>query len=136
MSWFKIFSAVVVGNIVSGAIIGVIGLFLSFAIMGAAMEELLGGRPTFSVPSSTVQQPPPNSTVSPSDYLAEKARQEQQRLEESRRQQARNRTDPSVIRTNKKMCEFWTEEFTKDGAEQSRKYRDAACSRYRASLLR
>jgi len=134
MSWFKIFSAVVVGNIVSWAIIGIIGFFLSFAIMGAAMEEIFGGRPTFNAPSSSAQQPSRSSTVSPNDFLADQARQEQQRLEESRRQQARNRTDPSVIRTNKQMCEFWTEEFRKDGAVQSRKYRDAACARYRASL--
>ncbi|WP_421841223.1 hypothetical protein [Marinobacter algicola] len=134
MSWFKIFSAVVVGNIVSWAIIGIIGFFLSFAIMGAAMEEIFGGRPTFNTPSSSTQQPSRSPTVSPNDFLADQARQEQQRLEESRRQQARNRTDPSVIRTNKQMCEFWTEEFRKDGAEQSRKYRDAACARYRASL--
>jgi|GEM_PF-6534031 len=42
MSWSKIFSAVVVGNIASWAIIGIICLFLSYTIMGAAMEELIG----------------------------------------------------------------------------------------------
>ena len=134
MSWFKIFSAVVVGNIVSWAIIGVMGFFLSFLIMEATMEELLGGRPTFNAPSNPVQKPSNSSHFSPRDYLAEQASQEQQRLEQSRRQQAHERTDPTVIRTNRQMCEFWTEEFKNDGAEQSRKYRDAACSRYRASL--
>jgi len=134
MSWFKVFSGVVIGNIVSWAIIGVIGFFLSFAIMGAALEELIGGRPVFNAPSSPVQDPPKSSNVASSDYLAGKGKQEQQRVEQSRRQQASNRTDPSVIRTNRQMCEFWIEEFKKDGAEQSRKYRDAACSRYRASL--
>ncbi|WP_138438246.1 hypothetical protein [Marinobacter alexandrii] len=134
MSWFKIFSAVVVGNIVSWTIIGLMGLFLSFLVMEATMEELLGGRPTLSSPSNPIQQPSPSANASPRDYLAEQARQEQQRLEQIRRKQTRERTDPSVIRTNRQMCEFWTEEFNKDGAEQSRKYRDAACSRYRASL--
>ena len=134
MSWFKIFSAVVVGNIVSWAIIGVMGFFLSFLIMEATMTELLGGRPTFNAPSNPVQNPSTSPHVSPRDYLAEQARQEQQRREQSRRQQAHERTDPTVIRTNRQMCEFWTEEFEKDGAEQSRKHRDAACSRYRASL--
>ena len=130
MSWFKIFSAVVVGNIVSWAIIGIIGFFLSFVIMEATMEEIFGGRPTFSVPSSSSQQPSIGSNVD----LAEQAREEQLRLQQNRRLQAEERTDPSVIRTNRQMCEFWTEEFKKDGSEQSRKYRDAACSRYRASL--
>jgi flagellar biosynthesis protein FliP len=134
MSWFKIFSAVVVGNIVSWAIIGIIGFFLSFLIMEATMKEIFGGHPTFNAPSSPAQQPSTSSNVSPRDYLAEQARQEQQRLEQIRRRQAQERTDPTVIRTNRQMCEFWTEEFRKDGSEQSRKYRDSACSRYRASL--
>lgn len=134
MSWFKIFSAVVVGNIVSWAIIGIIGFFLSFLIMEATMKEIFGGHPTFNSSSSPPQKPATSSNASPRDYLAEQAREEQLRLEQSRRRQAQERTDPSVIRTNRQMCEFWTEEFRKDGAEQSRKYRDAACSRYRASL--
>ncbi|MFD3319631.1 hypothetical protein ACE414_18440, partial [Alteromonas macleodii] len=88
MSWFKIFSAVVVGNIVSWAIIGVMGFFLSFLIMEATMKELLGGRPTFNAPSNPVQNPSTSPHVSPRDYLAEQSRQEQKRLEQSRRQQA------------------------------------------------
>ena len=134
MSWIKIFSAVVVGNLVSWAIIGVIGFFLSFLIMEATMEELLGGRPTFNASPNPVQQSSTGSNVSPRDYLAEQARQEQQRLEQNRLQETDEGTDPSVIRTNRQMCEFWTLEFKKDNSEQSRKYHDAACSRYRASL--
>lgn len=101
MSWFRIFSAVVVGNIVSWAIIGVIGFFLPFLTMEATMEEIFGGSPTFNVRSIPAQQPSTGSNVSPRDYLAEQARQERQRLELTRRQQAHERTDPSVIRTNR-----------------------------------
>lgn len=113
MSWFKIFSAVVVGNIASWAIIGLIGFFRSFLIMEATMERILGGRPTFNAPSNPPQQPSTSSNVSPRDYLADQARQEQRRLEQSRQQQAFERTDPSVIWTNKRMCKFWSEEFKK-----------------------
>ena len=103
-------------------------------IMEATMEELFGGRPTLNAPSSSVPQPSTDFKGSLWDYSAEQATQEQHRLEERSRQETDERTDPSVVRTNRQMCEFWSSEFKNDGAEQSRKHRDAACSRYRASL--
>lgn len=98
------------------------------------MEELFGGRPTFSALSSPFQTPSTGSNVSPRENLSEQVRQEQKRLGQSRQQETRERTDLSVIRTNRQMCEFWTGEFKKDGAEEGQKYREAVCLRYRASV--
>jgi hypothetical protein len=36
----------------------------------------------------------------------------------------------SAIRSSLKMCRFWNAEYQKDGTQQSKQYRDAACSRY------
>jgi hypothetical protein len=36
----------------------------------------------------------------------------------------------SAIRSSLKMCRFWNTEYRKDGAPQSKTYRDAACNRY------
>lgn len=134
MSWFKISSAVVVGNLVSWTIIGVIGFFFSFLIMEATVDEVLGGHPTFNASLNPVRQSSTGSNVSPRDYLTEQARQDQQRLKQNLLQETDDRTDSAVIRTKRRMCKFSILGFTKDNSEQSRKHRDAACSRYRASL--
>ncbi len=36
----------------------------------------------------------------------------------------------SAIRSSLEMCRFWNAEYRKDGAQQSKQYRDAACARY------
>lgn len=36
----------------------------------------------------------------------------------------------SAIRSSLEMCRFWNAEYRKDGTQQSKQYRDAACTRY------
>lgn len=132
MSWFKIFSAVVVGNLVSWLLISILGLVFWVAAMDATTEALFGSfdsrfKPS-KTPQITSQLPPPSPSHNPVSKTASQTDSSQRPVRE------RERTDPSVIRTNRQMCEFWTAEYRKDRSEQSRSYRDAACARFRASL--
>lgn len=130
MSWFKIFSAVVVGNLVSWILISIIGLFFWIAVMDATTEALFG-----SLDPKTRSTQPPSVTTQPTASSKNQVTigTVNSEVTQSARPE-RNKTDPSVIRTNRQMCEFWTAEYRNDGLEQSRKYRDAACARYRGSL--
>ncbi|MHA7926198.1 MAG: hypothetical protein ACX936_13415 [Marinobacter sp.] len=42
----------------------------------------------------------------------------------------RERRNHSAIKSSLEMCRFWNAEYQKDGAPQSKTYRDAACRRY------
>ncbi|MDX1757230.1 MAG: hypothetical protein R3175_14330 [Marinobacter sp.] len=135
MSWFKIFSAVVIGNIVSWTIISIVGLMIWSAVIDYQLETLFGkDAPTFQIPSTPPTSSRSNQSVSPTDFMAEQQRQQSQSQTSQVQQSSRPRVDPSVVRTNREMCEFWTAEYGKDGLEQSRKYKEAACARYRRSL--
>jgi len=135
MSWFKVFSAVVVANIVSWIIISIIGWFIFFVVLDSfndALTERLSTNgksefPTISVPSFS----PPVPTAE--EIRAQQAREK--RLAAQRRR-ARNEAEQkrSVIASSKKMCDFWTSEYRKDGNPKSQAYKEMACLRYRNLL--
>lgn len=135
MSWFKVFSAVVVANIVSWIIISIIGWFIFFVVLDSFNDVLTerlftNGKsefPTISVPSYS----PPVPTAE--EIKARKAREK--RLVAERRR-ARNEAEQkrNAIASSKKMCDFWTSEYRKDGNPKSQAYKEMACSRYRALL--
>ncbi|WP_298448826.1 hypothetical protein [uncultured Marinobacter sp.] len=135
MSWFKIFSAVVVANIVSWIIITIIGWFIFFVVFDSfndALIERLSTRgdvefPTISAPS-----------YSPPALTAEEIEAKQQRAKrlaaERRRVEREAEQRRSAIAGSKKMCDFWTSEYRKDGSPKSQAYKEMACSRYRNLL--
>ncbi|EAZ97069.1 hypothetical protein [Marinobacter sp. ELB17] len=135
MSWFKVFSAVVVANIVSWIIISIIGWFIFFVVLDSfndALTERLSKSskpefPTISVPSFS----PPVPTAE--EIRAQQAREK--RLAAQRRR-ARNEAEQkrSVIASSKEMCDFWTSEYRKDGNPKSQAYKEMACLRYRNLL--
>jgi hypothetical protein len=83
--------------------------------------------PTISVPSFS----PPVPTAE--EIRAQQAREK--RLAAQRRR-ARNEAEQkrSVIASSKKMCDFWTSEYRKDGNPKSQAYKEMACLRYRNLL--
>ncbi|MFP3977529.1 hypothetical protein [Marinobacter sp. KMM 10035] len=135
MSWFKVFSAVVVANIVSWVIISIIGWFIFFMVLdtfnGSLSERLstIGKSelPTISVPYSS--QPVPTAE----ERAAQKAWEKRLAAD---RHRARNEAGQkrSAIASSKKTCDFWTAEYLKDGNPKSQAYKEMACSRYRNLL--
>jgi len=135
MSWFKIFSAVVVANIVSWIIISIIGWFIFFVVLDSfndALTERLSSNgksdvPTISVPSYS----PPAPTLE--EIMAEQEREK--RLAADRRR-ARNEAEQrrNATASSKEMCDFWTSEYRKDGTPKSQAYKEMACLRYRNLL--
>jgi len=135
MSWFKVFSAVVVANIVSWIIISIIGWFIFFVVLDSfndALTERLSSNgksdvPTISVPS-----------YSPSAPTLEEIRAEQEREKRlaADRRRARNEAEQrrNATASSKEMCDFWTSEYRKDGTPKSQAYKEMACLRYRNLL--
>lgn len=75
----------------------------------------------FSQPGISDMQPMSVTPRSPS------AKAPQHAPSESSTEQKKNL---SAIRSSLKMCRFWNAEYRKDGAQQSKRYRNAACTRY------
>ncbi|RBW48602.1 hypothetical protein [Marinobacter sp. F3R11] len=135
MSWFKVFSAVVVANIVSWIIISIIGWFIFFVVLDSFNDTLTerlstngkSGFPEISVPSYSPAAPTEEETG------AQKAREERLAADQRRaRNQAEQRRN--AIASSKEMCDFWTSEYRKDGNPKSQAYKEMACSRYRNLL--
>lgn len=133
MSWFKIFSAVVVGNIVSWVIISLVGLFFWLFIAGATLEafsEKASNTSKMATPSSITSGPPkmPSKSANqvPIGALSSQS--------SSKPKADESKTSASAIRTNRQMCEFWAGEHRREPTAQNEAYRDNACSRYRESL--
>lgn len=135
MSWFKVFSAVVVANIVSWMIISIIGWFIFFVVLDSfndAISERFSssGRPEFptiSVPSYSPPAPTPEEI---------RAKQEREKRLAAERHRAERIAEQkrNAISSSKEMCDFWTSEYRKDGNPKSQAYKDMACSRYRKLL--
>jgi len=56
------------------------------------------------------------------------------RAEPAETSRSRPSISASAVRTNKRMCEFWSQEYQVDATSKNEAYRDTACLRYRSSL--
>lgn len=135
MSWFKIFSAVLVANIVSWIIVTILGWFVFFVVLDSfktALTERMSTPTEIEFPTISV---PPYSPTTPSPQEI-KAKQEQEKRLAAERRRAENEAaqKQSAIRSSKKMCDFWTAEYRKDGNPKSQAYKEMACKRYRNLL--
>ncbi|WP_153045452.1 hypothetical protein [Marinobacter salexigens] len=125
MSFWKVFWAVVLGNIVSWFVVSIIGwivwaLFLG-ALVNGLSDRLQSQRSLVSPPSQVVQS---RSSRSVTPVLpAPQPVQKRERV-----------FSDSAIEQNRRMCDFWTKQYRKDHDPESLGYRDAACSRYRHSV--
>ncbi|RBW48899.1 hypothetical protein [Marinobacter sp. F3R11] len=133
MSWFKVFSAVVVANIVSWIIISIIGWVIFFVVFDS-MTDFMGRKMDEQVsqefPPITVPTPGPSSRDIQSQW------EESQKDRERRRAAAQREAERklAMVQKNRELCEFWQAEYEKDGTEKSKAYRDMACTRYRNNL--
>jgi len=133
MSWFKIFSAVLVANIVSWIIVTILGWFIFFVALdsfGDALGKMRSSKPEIEFPTISVPSTPSST---PEEIQARKEREK--RLAEER-QRAKHETTrrQNAISQSKKSCDFWAAQYKKDHNPESRGYRDMACSRYRDLL--
>ncbi|MGF2735370.1 hypothetical protein [Marinobacter sp. DUT-1] len=133
MSWFKVFSAVVVANIVSWIIISIIGWLIFFVVFDSMtdfMEKKMESQLSKEFPPITVPAPSlPSRDIQRQWEEAEKDRQRKQAAAQREAEQKR-----AMIQKNRELCEFWQAEFSKDRTEKSKAYRDMACTRYRNNL--
>jgi len=116
VSWWKVFSAVVVANVVSWVIVSVLAWLFWVWFFSALFDDFKNR--TVSVPET------PSVITAPVVPKVQQPKPEPKETVFSR----------SAIAQNKKMCDFWTEQFRKDGLAESEAYRDLACIRYRKSL--
>ena len=141
MSWFKIFSAVLVANIVSWFIVSILGSIIFFVFVDSvsdAIDKRMNASFSQLSPAVSNQSPAAASPEKPRWLSLEeiRARQEREKRLAREEKQAQNKANrnKSAIASSKEMCDFWTEEYKKDGAPKSKGYRDMACSRYRRLL--
>jgi len=119
VSWFKIFSAVVVANVVSWLIVSAIAWLFWIFFFAALAQEFKTATSSLSKPVTTITAP---------------ASRPAPKIQAPKPQVRQRGFSNSAIAENKKMCEFWTEQFRKDGLGESEAYRDLACLRYQKSL--
>lgn len=135
MSWFKVFSAVVIANVVSWIIISIIGWFIFFVVLDSfsdAMIERLSTTDSFEFPTISV---PSHSPPAPTLEEIKATQEREKRLAAEQRRAKRDAEQRrSAISSSKEMCDFWTSEYRKDGNPKSQAYKEMACSRYRNLL--
>ena len=133
MSWFKVFSAVVVANIVSWVIISIIGWLIFFVVFDSMtdfMGEKLDEKLSKEFPPITI--PAPSQPSRDLQQQWENAQKDRERRQAAAQREAEQRR--AMVQRNRELCEFWQAEFSKDGSEKSKAYRDMACTRYRNNL--
>ncbi|ONF42338.1 hypothetical protein BTO32_16230 [Marinobacter lutaoensis] len=130
MSWFRIFSAVLVANIVSWVIVSIIGWLVFFVFFDALDDEL--ARRMSSIPEiefPEIVAPPP---LSPQDIKAQKERErlrKEQLAREARQAQLRRENEANARRINRQTCDFWRQQYREDPSSQNEAYMNSACSR-------
>ena len=135
MSGFKVFSAVVVANIVSWIIISIIGWFIFFVVLDSfsdSLSERLSKTDEVEFPAISVPSYSPPA-VTQEEIKAKQKREKQLAAERRRATRAAERRR-SAIAGSKEMCDFWTSEYRKDGNPKSQAYKEMACLRYRNLL--
>lgn len=148
MTFWRMFWAVVFGNIVSWFVISVIGwivwaLFFN-AIVSGVGDRIENHRSSIT-PPVTIQRdaPQPNasgSTSGMSPWNLKPIQEQSKRFVEHALSQHKPpkkkklAASSSVIAQNKRMCEFWGKEYRKDPNSKYEAYRENACLRYRKSL--
>jgi len=133
MSWFKIFSAVLVANIVSWIIVTILGWFIFFVVLDSfndALGKRLSTKPDIEFPTISVPSAP---SPTPEQIHARQER-EKRLADERRRAKHEASRKRNAISQRKKSCDFWTAQYKNDRDPESRGYRDMACSRYRNLL--
>ena len=133
MSWFKIFSAVLVANIVSWVIVTIIGWLVFFVFMDAVGDEFerrMSSGPVIEFPKITTPSLP-----TPQEIQAQKER-ERQLAEDRKRKERQAQQKQAAVAGARENCDFWTSQYRKDNDPKSRAYRDMACTRLQSYLRR
>jgi|GEM_PF-2369908 len=133
MSWFKIFSAVLVANIVSWVIVTIIGWLVFFVFMDAVGDEFgrrMSNGPAIEFPKITTPSLP-----TPQETHARKER-ERQLAADRKRTERQVQQQQAAIAGARENCDFWTSQYQKDNDPKSRAYRDMACARLEGYLRR
>jgi len=127
MSWLKIFSAVLAAILAAWVIISLATLAIWSVYFDYQMASLQTQVERFQQEMS----PLIGDDMLPQTQKGVVQREPAESVETSR---PRLSTSVSAVRTNKRMCEFWTQEYQVDSTPKNEAYRDAVCLRYRSSL--
>ncbi|RKR78200.1 hypothetical protein [Marinobacter nauticus] len=131
MSWFKMFSAVLVANIVSWVIVTIIGWLVFFVFMDALGDEFerrMSSGPKIEFPQITTPPPP-----TPQEIQARKER-ERQLAADRKWKERQAQQKQAAIAGARENCNFWRTQYQKDNDPKSRAYRDMACTRLQSYL--
>lgn len=136
-SWFKIASAVFVGNLLAMIAFAVLGWAIMIFVAHAFHQEMLnriGSTSTPSVQTEGLRAMTPEEMraqrVMQERQTAQQQAQQRQRAEQQRQAQAEQQARQRLINQTRELCEFWRGEYAKDRSEASAAYRDVACQRY------
>lgn len=133
MSWFKMFSAVLVANIVSWIIVSIIGWAIFFFFLSGfhdLIKQDLSSSPSLNAPTITLPSAPTQ------DEIQARIDRERQQAADRRRERADAQQRRSAIASTRESCDFWTKEYSQDRDPKSRAYRDMACTRLQSLLNR
>jgi len=138
MSWFKIFSAVVVANIVSWVIVSIIGLVFWIYVLGQTAEAFSQALRDRQLPSMMFDSPLGNSSAGNSEEAQRRREEIQERLQQAAADRARRereeRERQGRIASQRKTCNYWTQELKEHGDADSKKYQKLACDRLQRML--
>jgi hypothetical protein len=144
MSFWKLFFAVVLGNIVSWILISIIGWIFWILVFSSVVHSLsdFNSRVQSSVPSQssvirdrrTPQQILNNVPRSLNQIQNASKAFVEKSLSHHKPPKIEQGVSSSAIKKNREMCEFWNKEFRKNPNPKYEAYRDNACLRYRNSL--
>lgn len=133
MSWFKIFSAVVVANIVSWVIVSIIGLVFWVYVLGQTADAVSQALRDVETPSVTFDSPLGNSSTGTSQEAQRRQEEIQEQLQQAAADRARRereeRDRQGRIAAQRRTCNYWTQELREHGDADSRKYQKLACDR-------
>ncbi|MFC4258438.1 hypothetical protein ACFOZ5_05230 [Marinobacter lacisalsi] len=133
MSWFKIFSAVVVANIVSWVIVSIIGLVFWVYVLGQTADAVSQALRDVEIPSVRFDSPSTNSSTGTSQEAQRRQEEIQEQLQQAAADRARRereeRDRQGRIAAQRRTCNYWTQELREDGDADSREYQKLACDR-------
>lgn len=128
MSFWKTLAAVVIGNILTLALVAGLGLAL-FAPGIRAIETALGVRlPTLDITFGDdlpITRPQVVTNIVKPAYTPPTNQNRTPRISSTE-----PKRDASAIRSSAQMCKFWNKAYAEDQTTKSKKFREQACSRY------
>ena len=122
MFWLKVFSAVLVANLVTGLIGLIFSVYLVAASLGISFTQaqviMFGGYFGFGEP------------VTRSEFIDDElSRLTEESKEQARKARIERERRRNAERIERQTCNFWRQQYQDNPTEKNKAYRDTACSK-------